>query len=77
MPSAGEFGGYEGYSKEMKEWVNDKKALKAAFEVSPYACYGVPEFIAEAYAWLLEGKELPQEARDLYKRLNGPKVVLR
>lgn len=77
LPSAGEFSDYGRYTKEMKEWVSDKKALKAAFEVSPYACYGVPEFIAEAYAWLLEGKELPQEARDLYKRLNGPKVVLR
>lgn len=77
LPSANEFSGYERYTKEMKEWVNDKKALKAAFEVSTYSCYGVPEFIAEAYAWLSEGKELPSEAEKLYKRLNGPKVILR
>ena len=37
---------------------------KTAFEISPYACMGVPEFIAEAYSWLIEGKELPQEAEN-------------
>lgn len=77
LPSAGEFSGYDFYSKEMKEWVNDKSAIRAAFEVSPYACYGAPEFIAEAYAWLLEGKQLPEAAKKLYKRLGGPKVVLK
>lgn len=77
MSSAGEFSNYESYSREMKEWVDDKEALRAAFEVSPYACYGAPEFIAEAYAMLLAGKDLGENAKKLYKKLGGPKVVLR
>lgn len=77
QPSAGEFSGYENYSKEMKEWVNDKKAILAAFEVSPYACYGAPEFVAETYAMLLAEKELSENVINLYEKLGGPKVVLR
>ncbi len=77
LPSVGEFQGYKRYSKEMKEWVNDKEAMRAAFQVSPYACFGAPEFVAEAYALQLAGKKLPPDAEKLYKKLGAPEVVLR
>lgn len=72
-----EFSSWEKYPKELKSWLNNKEYLKIAFSVSPYACFGKGEFIAECYSWLLEGKELPAKALDLYKKFNGPKVVLR
>lgn len=74
-PAADEFSSWEKYPKELKLWLSDKQAIKAAFSVSPYACYGKGEFIAECYSWLLEGRELPKEASKLYKKLKGPKVV--
>lgn len=75
-PSVDEFNSWEKYPKELKLWLNDKCAMKAAFSVSPYACFGKGEFIAECYSWLLEGRELPKEAKKLYAKLKGPKVVL-
>ncbi|MBQ4646532.1 MAG: hypothetical protein IJB79_04205 [Candidatus Gastranaerophilales bacterium] len=77
MASMGDYRDSRNYTKEMNAWLNDKEALKAAFEISPYACYGAPEFVAEAYAYLLAGKELPKNAQALYGKLKAPKVVLR
>ena len=76
-PNVSEFSSWDNYPKKLKEWLNDKASLKAAFEVSPYACYGKDEFFAECYSWLLSGKQLPQAAQELYKKIKAPKVVLR
>lgn len=72
-----EFSSWDKYPKELKQWLNDKEDLKAAFEVSPYACFGKGEFFAECYSWLLSGKQLPPKAQELYKKIKAPKVVLR
>ena len=77
QPDVGEFSSWEKYPKNLKEWLNNKDDLKAAFSVSPYACWGRGEFVAECYSWLLEGKKLPLKAQELYKKLDGPKVILR
>lgn len=65
------------YIPGLVDWLSDKEKMRAAFKVSPYACSGIGEFIAESYAWLLQGKELPKEALFLYNKLHGPKVQLR
>lgn len=75
-PAVDEFKNWDKYPKELRLWLSDKSAMKAAFEVSPYACFGKGEFIAECYSWLLEGRELPDKALKLYKKLKGPKVEL-
>lgn len=77
LPSIDQYRDSKEYPKKMNDWLNDKEAMKAAFEVSPYACYGAPEFVAESYSWLLEGKKLPPKAQELYDKLNAPKVCLR
>ena len=58
-----------------EQWLDNKENMKTAFEISSYTCFGIPEFIAECYSWLLEGRELPQNAQELYKKLGGPKVI--
>lgn len=74
LPVATRFKRLMPYTDEMLKWLDNKEAMKTAFEISPYACTGIPEFIAETYSWLLEGKKVPQNALDLYKKLGGPKV---
>ena len=75
--SVGEFSSPKTYSKEIKRWLDDKIALKTAFKVSPYACFGKGEFIAEVYASKIQGKELSEDIEELYKKYRGPRVLLR
>ncbi|MBR5304247.1 MAG: hypothetical protein IKU37_05415 [Candidatus Gastranaerophilales bacterium] len=66
----------QAYNPTMRKWLENYETMQAAFAVSPYACYGVPEFIAEAFALQLQGLELPENSKKLYKSLHGPKVKL-
>lgn len=75
-PVVSDYSNPENYNLGMKEWLSDKDKIKAAFSITPYACYGVPEFIAEAYACKMQDKNLCLQAQKLYTKLGGPRVVL-
>ena len=76
LPSVIEYRSPKDYPDELLEWINNPENLKIAYKVSPYACCGASEFVAEVYAKLLAQKELPDDVLELYNNLNAPKVKI-
>lgn len=66
---------YNKYPKELKEWVDNEKDLQTAYSVSTYAGYGPGEFITETFARIMSGVKVSDEAKVLYKKLEGPAIV--
>ena len=52
--------------------LNNPEYQRIASYSGGYAMTGIGEFIAETYALLLSGKELPKEVIELYKKYKGP-----
>lgn len=65
---------YSKYPPELKTWVDNDSYIQTANRVSTYAATGPGEFVAETFARMIEGKKLPEEVLELYKKLKGPKV---
>lgn len=66
---------YNKYPKKLKEWVDNEKDLQTAYSVSTYAGYGPGEFVAETFARIMSGVKVSDEAKALYKKLEGPEIV--
>ena len=62
------------YPQDLVKWLNDKKNIQIARSVSVYCEDGPGEFIAEAFATILDGNKLNDEALNLYQSLLGPKI---
>ncbi len=62
------------YPQDLVKWLNDKKNMQIARSVSVYCEDGPGEFIAEAFATILDGNKLNDEAMKLYQSLLGPKI---
>lgn len=62
------------YPQELNKWLNDDKKMQLASRISPYACAGPGEFIAETYAKLVKGEKVADDIMALYKELNGPLI---
>ena len=62
------------YPQDLVKWLNDKKNIQIARSVSVYCEDGPGEFIAEAFATILDGNKLNDEAINLYQSLLGPKI---
>lgn len=60
------------YPKELREWLNDTDAINTASKISDYATTGPAEFIAETFARMVQGKEIPKEVTRLYEKMGGP-----
>jgi len=65
---------YSKYSDELKAWVDNQENMQVANRVSEYASHGPGEFIAETFARMIQGNQLPEEVLALYKKLKGPAV---
>lgn len=63
------------YPKELNNWLEDDKKMQLASRISPYACAGPGEFIAETFALLVKGEKVADDIMGLYKELNGPLIV--
>ena len=74
LPSITDYKNPKDYPNELLEWINNPENLKIACKVSPYACCGASEFVAEVYSKLLAQKELPSDVLELYNKLKGPKI---
>jgi hypothetical protein len=57
---------------DLYEFVTHKEILQKSGKISAYAQSGIGEFIAETYARMIDGKKIPDDVMELYRRFKGP-----
>lgn len=62
------------YPKVLKEWLENKDHMQTAAEVSTYSQSGPGEFIAETFAELINGHNVSDRVKALYRELKGPPI---
>lgn len=65
---------YAKYPQELKNWVDNDEKMRLASRISPYACEGPGEFIAETFAKRIKGEKVDDDIIGLYKVMNGPVI---
>ncbi len=77
---------YDGYEKLLKEnpekfkkrypdlyeHLTNEEIKETSLKVSDYASTSIGEFVAEVYAMMISGREIPSDVMNLYKKYNGP-----
>lgn len=59
-------------SKIIKDFLNEERDV--ASKVSQYATADPAEFVAETFAYLLDGRKFSNDVLDLYKKYGGPMI---
>ena len=62
------------FSNICQNWKSDQKLQQTAAKVSGYAQTSPAEFVAEVFADMVSGKEIPDDVMKLYKELKGTMV---
>ncbi len=76
VPAKEKFKNPDEYPAALKEWLENSSNIDAANSISLYAASGPGEFIAETFAKIVNGSKIPDEAKELYLKLNGPSMIL-
>ena len=65
---------FKKYYPDLYEFVTKQEIQQTAGKVSGYAQSGIGEFIAEVYAKMVEGKKIPDDVMELFRKYKGPEL---
>lgn len=65
---------FKKYYPDLYEHLKNEEIQNTAGKVSWYAQTSIGEFVAEVYAKLIKGEQLPDDVMALYKKYNGPEL---
>ena len=59
---------------DLYEFITNQQIQQSAGKVSSYSQTGIGEFVAEVYAKMIEGKKIPDDVKELYRKYKGPEL---